>query len=315
MSEKEKSTKKETAMSQESQERATSVGGMPKRASKPVESPEFLSKGPQRSLSSKDLFSEIFEEDMRVEEFDLPSRGLPYNWESGTIKIRPYQTSEQKIISTLNKNNYNMVLNKLMSACIVYPSPKEFPVTEYTIGDGVAILFWLRVSSWNPLYQYSGIVCDDCGKKNIKVIEFDLTTLDFAYLEEKPPEPIEVKINDRVNVFVNLLRRKDELEAQRIVKRLEKIEMMREGDEWLQKYVTCTDSIEIDGMPYEGSMDHISLMKFYEQMPSRHLEKIDKVHEKYIHGIKTAIDYVCPFCDSESEKMLPLDPSFFFQGL
>jgi len=308
--------KKETPMTEEASNRAKSVGrGMPKRTKKPVEKPEFLQKGPQKSLSSTDLFTELFEEDMGIEEFELPSRGIPYGWDSGFIKIRPYSTKEQKLIASINKNNYNVVLNKLMSACIVYPSAKEFPVTEYTIGDGVAILFWLRVSSWNPTYQYTGVVCDECGKKNSKIVEYDLTKLDFAYLDEKPPEPVEVKLNDRVTVYINLLRRSDELEAQRVLKRLEKMELVREGDEWIQKYITCTDSIEIDGAPYEGGTDFISLMKFYEKVPSRHLEKIDEVHKKYIHGVNTSIQYTCPFCGFEDEKMLPLDPSFFFQGL
>lgn len=312
---KKKSPTQKEELPKEVQERETVVsgGGLPKRK-KPVERPEFLTKQ-QNRMSGQDLFSELFEDDLRVGELELPSNGLPYKWESGVIQIRPYSTAEQKIITTISSKNYNTIINKLMSSCIVHPSPKDFPVTEYTTGDAIAILFWLRVNSYDPIYKYTGIVCPVCGKKNTREITYDLTKIKFHYLEERPPEPIEVVVNDRVTVYVNLLRRRDELESERIVRRLEKMGVSSEGDDWLQKYITCTEEIEIDGIPYEGNLDDITLMKFYEKMPSKQLAKIDEVHEKYAHGIDTRIDYVCPFCKAESENLIPVGPNFFFLGL
>lgn len=312
----EKTTKKETPVEELPTDVQKRISGtMPKRSRGPVEKPEFLKQRKQSMPGDTPIFTELFEDDMRVEELDLPSRGYPYGWDSGKIKIRPYQTSEQKIISTINDKNYNNVITKIMNACIIDPSPSEFPTGEYTLGDMVAILFWLRVNSWSPTYEYTGVTCSECGRKNNKNIEYDLTKVDFKYLDEIPPEPVEVKLNDRVVVYIRMLRRKDELESERILKRLENMKMQSEGDEFLQKYITCTEGIEIDGAPYEGNLDYITLMKFYEKVPSKHLEKIDDVHVRYIHGVSSIINYECPFCGIESEKLLPLTPDFFFQGL
>ena len=57
-----------------------------------------------------------------AEEFELPSRGLPYNEKNplskGKIHIRPWITSEEKILDKFDRGNFFNVIKKLVQNAV-----------------------------------------------------------------------------------------------------------------------------------------------------------------------------------------------------
>ena len=90
---------------------------------------------------------------------DLPSKFKLYA--PGTkILARPLKVLEIKMLSTLNTDNINFVLNDIIGRCVT-----GIRVEDICTADKLYIIFWLRANTYRDSSYSIDFVCPDCKAK------------------------------------------------------------------------------------------------------------------------------------------------------
>ena len=108
---------------------------------------------------------------------NLPSQYKLYP-EGTKILGRPLKVQEIKMLSTLNEDNVNFVLNDVLGRAIT-----GIRVEDLIIADKLYIIFWLRANTYKDSSYKIDFKCPDCGTKD--KYEFQLDALKIKYLSEK----------------------------------------------------------------------------------------------------------------------------------
>jgi len=129
---------------------------------------------PKKDLDLSFLNSEL-------EEIELPSKGILYdknnNFNKGKAHIRPWLTSEEKLIDKFNKGNFYNIIKRLVQNSL----EEKTDVEELTFGDFFFILYWIRAISYGSQYK-ADVECPNCSAK-IKS-DIDIYRYSIKYLED-----------------------------------------------------------------------------------------------------------------------------------
>ena len=145
-----------------------------------------------------------------LEEIELPSKGILYSksnsFNKGKAHIRPWLTSEEKLIDKFNKGNFYNIIKRLVQNSL----EEKTDVEELTFGDFFFILYWIRSVSYGPQYK-ADIECPNCSAK-IKS-DIDIYNYSIKYLEDVK-EPLSFVLpKSNIELKYRLPRVKDLIEA------------------------------------------------------------------------------------------------------
>lgn len=136
---------------------------------------------------------------------DLPSKYRLYP-EGTKLYGRPLKVPEIKMLATINADNLNYVLNE-----VIRRSVTGMPIENLAVADKLYLIFWLRANT----YKESGYTIDFvCSEKNCKEpgkYEFELSSLQINYLDDKYNEDKIVELPSKNVIKLKQLRVSDEL--------------------------------------------------------------------------------------------------------
>lgn len=127
-------------------------------------SPEALVNKP---VESKDIFYTI--------------ENLPTNYKlypKGTvIKGRPLTVREVKKLSSMNENNFDSILNDVLTT-----ATRGLDIEEIYVADKIYIIFWLRANTYKNANFTTPYVCQKC--KRPTEYTFDVDAFEIKYLPD-----------------------------------------------------------------------------------------------------------------------------------
>ena len=241
----------------------------------------------------------------------LPSKGLLYTPDllisSGFIHIRPYTGREEAIISTMNTDNWFLVINSILQSCI----EENISVDLLTNEDSYYLLVWLRAHSYSPEYDVEAqCPFPACGRENQFVVNL-ATDLIFNDLSADVKEPlIEVLPVSGIQVYLNCMRRGTEIRAQK--RKTDVIQMWNyPGDptDILRRAYSTSKVILPSGEEVTNILELENLyLNFLSSADSYH---IDCAIQAFNHGVDPNISLVCRSCERTMYTRLPAGQNFF----
>jgi len=244
-----------------------------------------------------------------TEVIDLPSKGKFYPEGSplrdGKLELKYMTAKEEDILTSTNLIQKGIVLDKLCDSLIV---TKGVTSKDLLLGDLNAVVVASRILGYGKEYPIN-INCPLCGRENqIKV--------DLIELKDKVPtlEPdsdnlFKLTLADGTNLRFKLLTRRDELE---INKELEKINKVMK-DEVSRELSTRLRHIIVE---VNGSTDKNEIYRFSENMLVRDTKSLREAYQAAQPDLDFDISYDCTCEDGTDQKVrLPLGPDFFWPDL
>jgi len=147
---------------------------------------------------------------VEYEEIQLPSQGILYStnndFTKGKAHIRPWFTSEEKLIDKFNKGNFYNILKRLIQNSL----EEKTDIEELTYGDFFFLLYWIRSLSYGSSYKAT-VECPNCSA-NIET-DIDIYKYSIKYLEPIT-EPLTLILpKSQIEIKFRLPRIKDLIEA------------------------------------------------------------------------------------------------------
>jgi len=244
------------------------------------------------------------------EEIELPSKGILYkdnDFSKGRVHIRPWLTSEEKLIDKFNRGNFYSILKRLVQNVI----EEKTPVDELTINDFFYILYLVRSMSYGPIY-YTEIECPICESKIQSKI--DLSKYKIKYLD-LCKEPFEMRLpKSGIEVKFRLPRVKDLIEAtEKTHSDTMKFGINISPD--IYKLARCVEEMvlnnsERDILTQKDDFDTM-LYKIWPKLPAIDAAALREEISKYDHGYVINELAKCPKCENYFEQAPILSFEFF----
>lgn len=143
---------------------------------------------------------------------DLPSKYRLYP-EGTQLFGRPLKVMEIKMLSTLNADNLNFVINDVLRRCVT-----GFQIEDLTVPDKLYLIFWLRANTYKDSGYTIDFICPVDGCKTAGKYEFELSTLKVNYISDKLDENKEHILPSGKKIKVHTMRVSDELRVANFIK-------------------------------------------------------------------------------------------------
>lgn len=246
-----------------------------------------------------------------AEELELPSKGLPYNKENelskGKIHIRPWMTSEEKILDKFDRGNFFNVIKKLVQNAVI----EKINIDDMTDADVFFVLYWLRVITYGSTYKIS-TDCPECGSKID--VEIDIKDYPIKYMEKFKPDyeitlPIsKIKLRMKFPKFGSLIEATES-------KHSDLYKMGIKMSPEIYRYAICTEEMTL---PTETNdiltkADDLNLMlnKIWPMIPAGDLVEIKKYLNQFDHGYNENASVQCPECQKFFNQAPIMTDEFF----
>lgn len=259
-------------------------------------------------MAKKDLDLSFLNQN--YEEIELPSLGKLYKnkeVKNGKIHIRPWVTTEEKLIDKFNKGNFYSVVKRLVQNTI----EEKFNVEELTKGDFFYLLYWVRLLSYGSTYNMD-TQCPKCSS-DIKV-KIDLKDFPVTYLPDII-EPISFTMpQTKIELKMRLPRVKDIIDA------TEKThsDYMRIGiniNEELYLFAKCVEEMILPNEERTVLTDKddfdTMLHRIWSKLPASDILAFREELKKYNHGYVENSFVKCPECEKFFEQAPVLSFEFF----
>ena len=244
---------------------------------------------------------------------ELPSRGKfyvghPY-LEKGMVNIREYCAQEESMLSQMNRENVQYVLNAIINNCT---EGNWFDAEELTTEDLFFLLVWLRANSYGPTYSIE-VKCphDDCGHEDMYDVNLNSLTI-YQLTDDDPNEPLEVRLpKTGALVEVRCMRRSMEIQAAKRQQELKSMRGLHKGDisDLLKRAYSISKVTMPNGQSSEDRLEIEQLCLSY--LPSADSLAIDQALDKFRHGIDVNISIECNACSRPVFTVVPPGPEFF----
>jgi hypothetical protein len=243
---------------------------------------------------------------------ELPSKGLLYPEgflpQPGWVHIREYAAPEEALLSSMNGENAQMVLNQIIKSCI----QEKIDVEQLTNEDVFYLLVWLRANSYSTAYDVEA-TCPyrDCGFPSIYPVNLATDLRPIIYLKEGVVEPLVVTLpKSQATVYIRAMRRSMEMRAQ---KRQADVTTWRNyhGDPLalLKRAYAIDKVLTHTGEEITNRLDIERLCLNY--LPASDSLAIDTALQTFAHGIDTRISLTCTKCGRMIYTNLPISQEFF----
>jgi hypothetical protein len=278
----------------------------------------------------RDLLSTPEDRLIPWEECVLPSNGLYYGWQDGTIFVRAMGQTAEKVLATQRLAQSGQSIDYLFRECVRFP--EGFQPEDMLIGDRVFLLYFLRGITHGNMYEFA-ITCTNQDCQRISTHSYDLNELATTIQWADPAlgaEPFKItlpyltKATGRdVYVGVRFLRGSDANDILNKRKTRKKM-FARPGGvrtrgrnplESRQEVQTVDDSLsenlEKIILHVMGVNDPVMIRQFIGKMHAQDTATIREWLKEHTPGIDTTISVSCPDCAHEFTVELPITEGFF----
>jgi len=228
---------------------------------------------------------------------DLPSRYKLYP-EGTKIFGRTLKVSEVKKLTTMNENNFNVILKDILTATL-----RGIDIEDICVADKVYIIFWLRANTFKNSNFVAKYSCDHCETKN--EYKFDLDSFDIEYLPENYDKKELELLNSDKKLTLDILRIRDENKVKAFQ------ENLKNGYGKIDEDVLAMASAIklVDGSP-------VSLRQACEFIASLENDPEDYayLHSKILEmdfGVIPEIKHSCKSCGEVNKIPVSFRPEFF----
>lgn len=226
---------------------------------------------------------------------DLPSKFKLYA--PGTkILARPLKVLEIKMLSTLNTDNINFVLNDIIGRCVT-----GIRVEDICTADKLYIIFWLRANTYRDSSYSIDFVCPDCKAKG--KYDFQLDCLKINYLKDSFDENKDINLPSGKVVKIKMLRISDEIRVTNFEKT--NAQSLASFDTDLLHAASLISEIDGKRIGLIAAYDFIS-----KATPDDYSYIISYVNH-YDFGIDPSIDAPCKKCGGAAQIAVTFRPEFF----
>lgn len=227
---------------------------------------------------------------------DLPSKYRLYP--SGTkLYGRPLKVLECKKLTTLNENNYNIIIKDILSKAIT-----GLPVDEILVSDKIYLIFWLRANTYTNANFTIPYVCDECKKTSDYV--FTVDSFEVQYLEDSVGDKLELELlNNKAKIEFEFQRIRHEDRVRRFLDNMRT--SMRKYDEEIVTIASMVKTINGVEATIGQACDYISALG---------AEDYSYIHSYILHidfGISPYIEATCKHCGGANSVQVSFRPEFF----
>lgn len=244
-----------------------------------------------------------FKDFVNVYEFDCI---LPGSNEE--IKFKPITTGQMKSLLVYEgekrPSKIEEALDKLITTSVI---SEDFDITKLYLQDRFYLLVELRKKTKGKIYQFD-FTCPKCKSQSIQNI--DLSNLAITKLDKRLSK--KVKINDSITVEVGHIKRKDQMEAFKLVDKLPNLtETQKMAEVTLYTYAQVIETI----ITPDGEEKDINLMDkvfLLNNITQDGYTKVTEWFEKNEFGTDFTYMTKCIHCnDFEEKKDIPVSNFFF----
>lgn len=293
------------------------------------------------SMSEDELLQQIIatpeEQLIPWEECTLPSRGLYYGWQDGTVIVKAMSQKAEKILATQRLAQTGQSLDYLFRECCQFPG--GFDPSDLLLGDRIFLLYYIRGITYGNMYEFA-VTCANqvCGAVNTH--QYDLNELSRTITWADPSigfEPFKIVLpylsqttGREVWAGVRFLRASDAnqmiakrkgrnkifarpgstVQTRNPFERAKQAHMQRE-DRNAQLDETINENLEAIIMSVNGVTDRMKIKAIIGKLHSRDTTEIREWLRIHTPGIDNTVNVTCPDCDTTFTVELPITDSFF----
>lgn len=237
-----------------------------------------------------------------VETIDLPSGGSFYPTtsplSSGKIDVYYMTAKHEDILTSTNLINKGIVLDKFLDAII---ATKGVTSADLLIGDLNAVMVAARILGYGKDYEVT-LDCPSCGKKVEQTV--DLTQLEAEHMGGVSDEALTIKLpKSTAEVKVRLMTRQDELDIEKEVKALKKLNSSVESESTtrLRKMI-----VSVNGDSSAGK-----IWQFVDSLLVKDARYLREQYRKAVPDVNFKVDVECD-CGTDEQTRLPIGTNFFW---
>lgn len=244
-----------------------------------------------------------FKKYINVYEFDCI---LPGNGEE--VKFKPITTGQMKSLLVYEGETRPSKIEEALDNLITTSVTSEnFDVTELYLQDRFYLLVELRKKTKGNGYQFN-FTCPKCKSQSVQNI--DLNGLSVTKLDKRLSK--KVKINDNITIELGHIKRKDQIEAFKLVDMLPKLtETQKMAEITLYTYAHAIKTI-ITPDGEEGDVSIKDKVFLLNNISQDDYTKATEWFEKNNFGTDFTYTTKCVHCDCfEEKKDIPVSNFFF----
>lgn len=221
----------------------------------------------------------------------LPSKGKMYP-EGTIIYSRPLKILEVKQLSTINEENFNEIINSVLSKTVI-----GIEVEDLVVADKLFIIFWQRANTYKGDAFSIEHTCNLCNTKGEYNFEVSQLTIKDAPDDFDPDK--EIELPSGVKMKVNQLTVKTENIADKFLK--------ENPDADVDLVAISSVITEINGE--EGPIN-INYDKILNMQPADILSLINKYNKIEI-SLEPTLKVACSNCGGQAETPVSFHGQFF----
>jgi len=298
----------------------------------------------EKGISNAELINKVLqapeEQFIPWEECHLPSRGIYYDWQDGTIMVRAMGQAAEKILATQRLAQTGQSIDYLFNECCQFPD--GFNSADLLLGDRVFLLYFIRGITYGNMYEFA-VTCPSavCGVTNTHVYDLNELAQTIVWsdsgLGQEPFKVVLPYISKMVDkefwVGVRFLRASDanEMLARRKFKKKTfarpgggvKTNPLRHGrgagggqnqgqvQQRQELDDTISDNLEKIIVNVMGETDVFVIRNLIGKLHGRDTTAIREWLRVHTPGIDNTVAVTCPDCNQEFKVELPITENFF----
>jgi hypothetical protein len=228
---------------------------------------------------------------------DLPSKFKMYP--KGTkLSARPLKVMEVKMLSTMNEDNANYVINQVLKKTV-----RGYSIDELYVSDKLFLIFWLRANTYADSGYSIEFECPLCEENSN--YDFDLDCLDILDIKDDYDINKDIILpGSKHTIKVTQLKIKDENNVQNFIEKSKKLPIKYETDVLaIANLITHIDDKEITGLKQK-----------YNYLLDIHPSDYAYLESYILHyemGVNPFMDVKCNKCGGSSPMAVTFRADFF----
>lgn len=228
---------------------------------------------------------------------DLPSKFKLYP-KNIKLMARPLKVMEVKMLSSMNEDNANYVINQVLKKTV-----KGYPVEELYVSDKLFIIFWLRANTYSDSGYSIDFDCPLCEENS--AYDFDLDCLDILDIKDDYNMNKDIILPGSKDVLkMSQLKVKDENNVQNFIEKNKKVPIKYDND-----VLSIANLIT-----FIGDEEITDLKQKYNYLLEIHPSDYAFLESYVLHyemGVNPYMDVKCNSCGGSSPMAVTFRSDFF----
>jgi hypothetical protein len=239
-----------------------------------------------------------------TEEVTLPSRGVFYQNQKSTVKIKYLTAEEDNILFSTDLIRSGKVLDVLLEQAVL---DKDLRPDDMVSGDRNYLLIEIRKTGFGDEYKPGEQTCGSCGQEYSPIV--DLSKLTPKMLEVMPDSDglysLEMPVT-KIPIRFRLLRGSDEKRLSKMIESGQK----KPGGAKVSRLITERYLLQI--MEVNGNKDKLYISKFISAMPTKDSLFFREYNKQVEPGINLEYEFECTHCSATETKTVPINSRLFY---